>query len=319
MASWTTPRTGFGTTVGLGVETTYGTAVSRTNWLQVLSTTIGRNLARTPIPLLGKKGDTSRMTADTYTASDEVAVQLSTVAAYDDSTLLLLAHLLGAVGTTGSDPYTHAFSLADRTDGLTLEHIIGNGSAEVVEGVALTSGRLSISNGGLLTLDVTGIGETSTAGASAGTPTYSSGGTPIRFDDAGQFSFNSVNYDVLSVEVNIDNAQQSRRVLNSVNTLRPIGVGFRTVSMRVTLEYMNDAVYAAYLAGTESDAVITFSGAGDLACTITLQNAQIRTHSRPVSGAGVITETIELIGQTDGTDLGLAISIVNNNSSAAAN
>lgn len=314
------PFVGFGATLGLGEETTWGTEVARTNWMEVLGFNVRRVIDRRPVERLGQVGDTSRMRSSHYDASDQVDWSLDIVGAYDDSTIMLCKHLLGAVATTGAgSPYTHTVTLGSVTQGLSLEFIHGNGLAEVVEGATPMSGTISISNGDYMRVSLTGIGETSGGFEAAGTPTYSTGGNEVLYSQAGQATFNSVPYDLIDLSIAVNSNLTARRLLANKFPKQPVGEGYREIVLTATVEYDASTLYAAFIADTESDFAITFTGSGVNALTITGQNAYIRSVTKPISGPGIIRQTIELVCQTDGTDLGFKMAFVNANASAVAN
>ena len=47
---------GRGASLGFGIESTWGTAVARTNWMRVVSTGIDRTIDKVPRPHLGTLG-----------------------------------------------------------------------------------------------------------------------------------------------------------------------------------------------------------------------------------------------------------------------
>ncbi len=315
---------GYGATLGIGVESTYGTKVSRTNWLEVYRFDVKQDVNRQPINTLGRVGDTSRMRSDNYVGGISVPWSMSTRMAYDDSCLLLLEHCMGAVATTGAGPYVHTFTLGAIPDGLSLEFIHGTdgasaGDAEVCEGGIITEWSISATNGQPVEFSVSGIGETTGGFETASSVTYTSNGNAALFSQGGSFSFNTVSYAVNSFALRCNNGLSENRTLADVNTAKPVGDTYRTVTGTVELVLDSTAPYAAYLAGTVSDFAITFTGTGSNALTITGHNAYIKSVSKPVSSAGRITQSIEFECQTDGTDLGLAVAVTNSNALHSAN
>lgn len=319
------PPTTHGSSVGFGEESTYGTAVARTNWLPLVSSSIKRSITYDPEPTMGRADDLGRLTRRKHVTEDNVEGETETVFAYDDSTLLLLKHGMGGLATTGTGPYTHTFTLGDLPTGLTAEWLQDpndTDTAEVFEGMKISSFTIGLTAGGLASHKCSWIGETSGGLASGGAPTYSSNGEEARDHHltAAGMLFNAVNYTCLtSFELSVDNGIDRRNVLGSKLTKEPAPANKRAVTIAVTQEWQNNNIHAAYLAGTESDAVLILSGTGNNQATITLQNAYVSEYSKDATGPGVYEETFTLTAQSDGTDLGLAIVVINDNSAATAN
>jgi len=313
------PQTSFGGSIGLAEEVTYGTAVARTNWLEIVSCTLDREIDYQPEPTLGRIGDAGRVPRRKYVASDNSGGEIEWVMAYDDSTLMMMKHAFGGVSTTGSGPYTHTCTLAALPIGLTIEKAINSSKGEVFEGCKITDLTVSIDAGGLMMGRASIVGETSGGLVSSGTPTYTSALEEVKHHQAGQFSFNSVSYDISSMSVTLANGVDRRQVLGSSFTKEPTPQGKREVTMSVTYEYIADTPHTAFLAGTESDAAITFTGTGNNSLAITLHNAYITSVATPVQGPGIVTQTIELRGQSDGSDLGLSFVFINDNVTATSN
>lgn len=314
------PHTSFGGSIGIAEEVTYGTAVARTNWLEIVSTSLDREIDRQPEPTLGRAGDAGRVSRRKYTASDNAGGSISWVMSYDDSTVLMMKHAMGVIATTGSvAPYTHTATLGALPTGLTLEKLHNVSKAEVFEGCKIVDFTISVGATELMTCDATVIAETSGGLVAAGSPTYTSGGEEIRHHQAGQLSFNAVSYDVTSLSINVTSGVDRRQVLGSSFTKEPTPGPKREVTITVEYEWLADTLHAAFLAGTESDVAITFTGTGDNVLVITGHNAYIRSVATPVQGPGVITQTVEFVCQSDGTDLGLKLAFSNANATATTN
>jgi hypothetical protein len=316
---------GRGGSWGIGVESTYGTPVSITNWLQMISMDLSSKQILTPVDQLLKLGGSAnynRMHAGFIESGGSASMLMS----YDDSTLLLLEHLMGSVVDAGAGPYTHTFTLsAALPTSLTIEQIKGetDGAAastkEVFEGVRLTSGVLKIEAGGAMTLDVEAIAETSAARASASTPSYTSGGNCILHHQASQFNWNSVNYDLISMTITVDNKLTRRQILGSKETKSPHRSDATDVMIEVTIAYETDALHIAQLAQTQSDCTLTLTGTGNNVMAITGHNAEIEDLTDPVSSRGLIVQTVRFRCLDDGTNEGLSIVVTNDNATAVTN
>ena len=303
---------GRGAAVGIGEESTWGTAVSRVNWRPVISSNLLRTIERIPRPNL-QTGAAGVMRRSHLTASDSAGGTCSIEQTYEN-TGMWIKHLMGASATTGSGPYTHTYTLGTLPTGLTIENVRGTGTSEVFEGCRIASGSFNISAGGVLQMDFDVIAETSAARGTAPTPSYGAGDTVVLHSHAGQFGFNSASYDLVSMSLTVNNALARRQLLGSAVTKQPLRSDFQSVELSVEIE-VEDALYQSMLADDQGDATITFSS-GAMSVAFVIQNAYLTAASDPITSAGIISQSLTFVGESDGTDEGLSIAIVNSNSSA---
>lgn len=308
----------FGTSVGAGEESSYGTAVSRTVWIKLSAESLAKTTQYIPENNLLPQGDVARVPRARHKGFVDVAGELSGEIAYDDGWLMLLKHAMGVLNTTGSGPYVHAFTLGALPTGLTLEVIKGSsGDSEVFEGCKVASLTMECQAGQVATWSATIIGEDSTRG-SAGTATYSSNGERVLHGQAGTLSFNSVSYTLASWRVVLDNAIQRVSNLGSYSTANPQPSGMRAITMEITLNGTWSALRTAFHAQTQSDAVITFTS-GSKSFAVELSQAQIEAFSDAASGPGLFTTSVTFVPVNDGSELGLTVTVTNANSSGIAN
>jgi len=134
---------------------------------------------------------------------------------------------------------------------------------------------------------------------------------------AGQFAFGGSNYDLKSLTLKVENSLDRRQLLGSVLTSEPMRSDFMSVTLDVELEAV-DALYNAMIAGTQSDATITFTSS-TRSFAITCQNAYLSTSSDDVGDAGVVSMSCSFVCESDGTDEGLKILVTNSDSSGTQN
>ncbi len=309
---------GRGAAIGFGLESTYGTAVSRTNWRPLISSSLTRTIEKVPRPTL-RVGTLGAMRRKHYIQSDGVSGSFSVEGQYT-SIGLLIKNLLGASSTTGSDPYTHVYTIGGTLPtGLTIENVRGTGTSEIFEGCRLNSGTFAVSSGGVMTCEFDVIGETgaATPRATAGTPSFSATDAPILHNHAGSLSWRSATYDLVDLSLTLSNALAARQHLGSTVTKRPLRSDFQSVEMSVTVE-VEDQLYHDFISDVEDDCSITFTS-GSNSFAIELQNAYLSSASDPVSDANIVRQSLTFVGQSDGTNEGLKITVVNGNSSATSN
>ncbi len=305
---------GRGAAIGFAEESTWGTAVSRTNWRPIISSSLLRTTVAIPRTDLHAGGPSRR---SKFIESEQAGGSVSMLATYDNIGMLLKA-AMGTVATTGSGPYTHAYTLADTLGSLTIESLRGTATnSEVFEGAKVSNMSLECAAGTEMTFNLDFVAETAAARSTAGTPSYAATENVILHHQAGQFSFNSVNYDLSSLNLQISTGVDRRQLLGSKLTKEPLRTGYAEITLAVTLE-AQDALYTALHAGTESDTSITFTS-GTSSFQIEVQNAYIESASDPINDAGIVSQDIVFRGLSDGTNHGLKITAINDNASGTAN
>ena len=313
---------GRGAYCGIGAESTWGTAVTRTIFHHLVSESVRRNVTKVRRPHLGF--GTAPVSRSHFTSEDTAAGDVE-IECYYEGMGLWLKNAFGTSSSTGAGPYTHTYGIsADLPTGLTWERVLGvdastaTARAEVFEGGRITNMRLRCAAGEVMRATFGMIFETSSTRTSATSPTYSSNDLPVLFSHAGALTFNSVSYStVKSIDFSIDNKLENRVRLGSTNTKQQIRSDFMECKLRVTADLEDDNLITAYTADTQGDVSIGFTS-GSTSFTITLHNGFLTDYSDSTNAAGVIERTFEFTGEYDGTDAGAQIVIVNSQSTAVA-
>jgi hypothetical protein len=320
------PNIGFGGSVGIAEESTWGTPANRTNWLYTYSTTLTRTISREALPILGMADGTHLGPRYTIDKEDLVEGAIEWPMAYNDSTVMLLKHALGSVATTGpaSTKYTHTCDLplpSAQPVGLTVEQIMGlRGStinALVFSGVRCS--RLVIAGEWGMPLRGTfeGIGKTHAGIATAGTPTYHSGEPAwILASHVGNLTWSSINDKIRSFRLTFDPKLVRRPNLGSAYTDQPWQTD-AVATLEVTREFDETTYESDYTSATSSDLAMTFTGSGDNTFKIDMKGSKIMRRSLPISDRGVTLQTLTFQSFA-ATDL-LQLTMTNSNSTATAN
>ena len=162
--------------------------------------------------------------------------------------------------------------------------------------------------------------ETGQTRASASSPSLGAAENLIHHNHAGQFTFNSVSYDLRSLSITVNNSLSRRQLLGSTLTKEPVRTDFMSVEVSFELEAA-DTLYNAMVANTQSDATITFThptvSNRDLA--ITLQNLYLTTADDSISDAGIVSISCTGVCESDGTDEGLKLVLRNGDSTGIGN
>ena len=315
------PYLGRGAAIGIGEESTWGTAVSRTAWFRAISSTVRRKVSKAPRGVLAEATG-SRNRRSHFISNDDVEGTIEFLVGFEGLGLILKHALHGTPSTSAPSGgiYTHTYKLgtAPPTGGLTIEIIRGTGSAEVFEGCRISKLTLSIEAGGLMRVSCDIIGETSGGPTTAGTPSYTSNELDVVHHQAGSLTFNSVSYTPKKFTVTLDNKLARRQLLGSKLTKDPAPSDFTDVLFDVELEYDADTLLSALTADTESDLAISFAGVSSRTFSVTVHNAYVDDADVPVNTVGVLPHSVKFRGQSDGTDEGFQIAIANTQSSATA-
>ena len=320
------PLHGRGATVGAAQETTYGLAVSpRTNWRQTVTSSAYRKVTRAYRP--GLVGATSAYAnRATVSGTTECGGSFEHVLTYEGMGLMLY-HALGDQVTTGSGPYVHSYTVGDLPIGLTLEFIESGDSgsvAQVAEGCKLSRmslrwnapGEVARASFDFIAEDIAAYAAASSGGSA---PAYGAGGLDMIGHQLGALSWNGNNYDLVSLEMIIDNRLTRRNKLGSRLTKEPTRSDFCQVTWRAEVEWENNNAHTDFRAEVQGDVAVTSTGTGNHAATFTLQNAQLWDAPKPVDGPGPGRQRLEWRGLSDGTDEGFKIAITNDDSSGIAN
>ena len=307
--------------ISIGEESTWGTAVSLTNTRPLNNGSLARQVTIVPRPDL--KSDSGSAMRRGHYQSEETMTGSFEIAATYENIGMFLKHAMGSLATTGGgDPYSHTYTLAaSLPTGLTMEFIRGtSGNSEKFEGCKLNSMSMSVSAGECMMLSFDVIGQTGAARASASSPSFGSNENLILHNHAGQFTFNSVAYDLRSLSITVSNALSRRQLLGSVLTSEPVRTDFMNVEVSFELEAA-DTLYNALVANTQSDATITFTHptVSNRDMVITLQNMYLTTAEDSISDAGIVSVSCSGVCESDGTDEGFKIVTRNGDSTGIGN
>jgi len=308
---------------GMALESTYGTAVSPpTHWAPVRSIGLQREIDRQVVPLTGTNVGGSRVGRHFATLSDDCGGTVAFLPTYDDDWmgLLLEACFYGTPTTAGAGPYTHTFELADPTNfvALTGEVVHGRDTAldthEIFEGLVVAGFTLEFSAREYASLSVDFIGETSGGMVSGTTPSVSFG-EEVAPEHYGTLSFNGNTHVLRKFSANVQHAVDRIPALGSLYTLKPAASDMPTVTGSFELDWVDHNLYSEFLAGTQGNITMTLTGSGNNQLQVQIDNAFLRTVSRPGDGHGRSVISVEFEGLSDSSDTGLKMVLQNDNSS----
>ena len=314
---------GHGAFIKLGKEVTWATGVSTTISNRIndvsLATVQERNRkANLSVPASGMLGEM-------FDGFLNVEGSISMPIYYLGQGQILELAFGGSVSTTGSGaPYTHTFNPDISLSSATIEVQRGSGLSNQMEkfvGVKISSISFTCEAGGELTASIDWIGKQADARAADVTSSFGTGTSVLHFH-AGQFTFDGTSYDIRSMNFTLNNSLERRNVLGSLYTAEQAVGDVRECTFEVTLDTENDTLHTAYLAGTQSDATLTFTkpgAAGSGTITFIATNAIISSYSDPVSGFGRVEQTVVFTGLADSSNVGGKIVMINGDSAGTSN
>jgi len=309
--------------VGFGNESAWNTAVARTQWFELVSETMTAAQGWSPRGVLYEGASGVARTGAKFNTGSTYTGTVVFQGRYEGMGLILW-HAMWSKATTGPSGglYTHTYTLGSGppTGGLSMELQRGDGSFEVWSGGRVNKCTIMVNVAGIatVTLDLIFGGRDARSTIGATSPAFTTNrDVVLKHNEVSTLAWNSVTAYLKMLRVDIDNMLTPRPMLGSLITKDPgVMSGLRKVTVGADTEYASEDYDPGHQAGTESDAVISFSGPSSVTFTVTLHDAFVSANSAPVSNFGIISESSTFVGQDDGTHHGLQIVVVNSQSTA---
>ena len=244
------PYRSLGSCLGLGLEVTPGTAVSRTKWCHLngssLTLTARNRAARGRLAHKSTAFVKSRFVVD-----QQVGGTVTVPGSYSALGMLLRA----ALGTvTGTGPYT--FAAAAALPSLTIEQIVGtSGSSEVYAGCKVNSMTMTATPGSEVTFAFDLIAQSKAVAGAAGSPSLTDA-VPIEHYEVVVTWGGSSLGTIKSLSSVLSNNLSRRPQLGALSTAEP-SVGPREVRTTIVIDKESFSLRASELADTVGDLVIT--------------------------------------------------------------
>jgi hypothetical protein len=269
----TTLKSGLAAQLGFAAETTAGTRVVPTRFLEFVDESM--SLTKERIESRGLRAGRRlnyRWAAGIREVSGDVTVEMA-----PQGTGLLLSHAIGTVATTGTTgAYVHSFSPGP-VDQKTLTVQIGKpGHGGVIHafdyiGVSVVNFELSAEVGQFLMGKFGLYGMDETTGQTLATASYPTGYSPFVFTQ-GSLSIASADFCVRSVAVNGDNALETgRHRICATNAGRPqqaLEAGFREYGGNISADFVDLTAYNRFVNGAEASLSLAFDAGTGAKLTI---------------------------------------------------
>lgn len=314
-------RSGLAAQIGIGVETTVGTAVTPTRFYEFTSESIVQTIER--IESNGLRAGSRVLRNDRYVSGQkaiEGSVELPLTAG---NTAILFKHALGANATSGSNPYTHAATMSDPFGlGLTVEvgrpGNDGTVRAFTYAGVKISTLDIKASVGDLLTAELGLIGSTAEATGTITAASYGSGLLPVSFTGA-TVDVAGSSYPCKDFSFSLDNGLDAERYVLGASTARePVAANLAEVTGEVMAEFVDLTAYNRVVNATHAAITATFTDTASPAKTITVSIPIVRFDGDTpnVGGPEVLDISLKYKGLFDGSASPVTITTVNADSAA---
>jgi hypothetical protein len=294
---------GMAAQLGFAPEVTYGTAVTPTAFLPLVSESVTAQRERLESAgiIAGRRVLTSdQWSPGNLTVSGDVEVEL-----YNRGLGKLFRVMFGEVATTGAGPYTHVFTPGDLAgDALTVQ--VGRpGTAGTVHpftysGMKVGSWELSCSAGEIARLKLSMVGRDETTATALASATYPATIKPLHFDHAAVTLGGSA-VQVKSFTLSGDNGMDdARRFLGDERIAEPLEAGIRTYDGTLDIEFVDLTQYTRYVNATEVALSIVFTSGLD-SVTLTA-NVRLDGETPTVSGTDLLAQSVGFKAVASGND-----------------
>jgi hypothetical protein len=286
--------TGIDAQIGYAAETTWGTAVTVTRFLPLVSETLGKEIEQVESEgiLAGRQVLTTQQWAQgNATVGGEVQHEL-----YDQSFGLLLRAAFGTVSTSST---THTFWPTPPAVSLTTQvgrpTIYGSVIPFTYEGCRIQSFELAAEAGEIVTWGMNIVAEEETRGTALASVSYATNLRPWVFKSC-SLTVDGTTVPVMRYSLSSEfNLTDDRRYLGSTLIGEPLRQDLAAFTGELGLEWGNPStagtnLYQRFTNGTESALVFT-AASGTLAATITA-NVRFDGSTPQVSGRGVVEHTV---------------------------
>jgi hypothetical protein len=308
-------RSGLAAQIGIGVESTVGTAATPTRFYEFNDESIAMTIER--IESEGLRTGNRVLRSDRY-ASGQKAIEGSfSMDMTADNTAILFKHALGAVATAGS--YVHTCTMSDPFGlGLTIEvgrpGNDGTVRAFTYAGCKINTLDLSVSVGELLSAEFGVIGTTAETIGTVTAASYASSLELLHFAGAA-ITVAGTAYPCKDFSLSVNNGLTGDRfVLGSQVAQQPIASSLAEVTGSLTAEFVDATAYNRVLNATHAAVVATFTDSTADTITVTVPVARFDGDTPSVGGPDILDQTLNFKGLFNGTDSPVTIAVANGDS-----
>ena len=308
-------RSGLAAQIGIGVESTVGSAATPTRFYEFNDESIAQTIER--IESEGLRTGNRVLRSDRF-ASGQIAIEGSfSMDMTADNTAILFKHALGAVATAGS--YVHTCTMSDPYGlGLTLEvgrpGNDGTVRAFTYAGCKINTLDLSVSVGELLSAEFGIIGTTAETIGSVTAASYGSSLELLHFAGAA-ITVAGDAFPCKDFSLSVNNGLTGDRfVLGSQVAQQPIASSMAEVTGSLVAEFVDATAYNRVVNATTAQIVATFTDSASKSITVTVPVARFDGDTPTVGGPDILDQTLNFKGLFNGTDSPVTIAVANGDS-----
>lgn len=300
-------------------ESTYGTFVAPTRFLEFLSESV--KLERERIESNGIRAGRRilhRWAPGVQRVTGDIEFELA-----PQGTALLWKHILGAVATSGAGPYTHTLTPGDLS-GKSMTVQIGRpdigGTVRPFSylGCKVATAELSLEVNEFVLMTVGLYGAHEDTGQALATASYPSGLSPFVFTH-GSISLAGSAFDVRSASLSIDNGLATDRHFIRATTperpKEPLEADRRAITGTLTADFTDLTAYNRFVNGTEAALVFTLNAGASAQTTITL-NVRFDGDTPEIGGAELLEQSLPFKAVSATSDAAAITVVVINSDSA---
>jgi hypothetical protein len=323
----TGPAVGAKGFIGFGPETTWGTPVAPTRYIEFLSESLKRNQSGVVSNGIQPYRGATSYKRTTIAPGGEINFEMN-----PEDVPTLIYHALGGAATSGSSIYTHILKPAiSLPTGLTFE-IDRDVAYFIYEGSKINTFSMSFSPNEIITgsVGVASENETGTIGASGHTPSYSSAEpftgvqAAVMIDvDGGNNSY--VPQGVMAADFSVSNDIFEGKYELGGNKRAALMEQKRSVTGKLNIEFDDLTLYDLFVAGTNTSLKITLtsdqliSGSTYYSMEIVFPKIVYTGETPVMGGPGIITVDCPFTAlYTDATSPEIIITVVNSQSSVVS-
>lgn len=313
-------KSGLNAQLGFAAETTWGTPVTVTKFVPLVSESLTKDVARLESSgiIAGRRVlSTNQFTGGDITVSGDVNMEL---ALHGVGSLWKWA--VGSSTTTstgGTAPFTHTITPGDLTD----DHVTfqvgrpdtgGTVDAFTYSGCKCSSWELAAKAGELVTASFSVVGKDEATNTALASATFTNGVDMSFTYINGSITIGGSSVNVKEFTLSGDNGLvDDRRFLGSATISEPLEAALREYGAELTCEWNGFTQYNRFVAGSTAALVATFSAGASASFTIT-STVRFDGSTPNVEGTEVLEQSIPVkcVGGTDAA--AITIAIVNSDS-----
>jgi hypothetical protein len=308
-------RSGLAAQIGIGVESTVGTAATPTRFYEFNDESIAQTIER--IESEGLRTGNRVLRSDRFVSGQKAIEGSFSMDMTAGNTAILFKHALGAVATAGS--FVHTCTMSDPFGlGLTLEvgrpGNDGTVRAFTYAGCKINTLDLSVSVGELLSAEFGIIGTTAETIGSVTSASYGTGLELLHFAGAA-ITVAGTAYPCKDFSLSVNNGLTGDRyVLGSQIAQQPIASSMAEVTGSLVAEFVDATAYNRVVNATTAAIVATFTDSASKSITVTVPVARFDGDTPTVGGPDILDQTLNFKGLFNGTDSPVTIAVANGDS-----